>query len=75
MKNLLKIFSGFNKTRILIITVVIGSVILAFLKFLYPLTDLTQTVTFVVLISIIISIIIERLFNSKKNRKDDNTQF
>lgn len=53
--------SNISKTRMLILTVVFGSVLFAFIKLLYPQIDITQTASFVLVISIIASYVIEKL--------------
>jgi hypothetical protein len=63
MKKLTKV----NKTRMLILTVIIGSVILILLKWMYPLTDLTQLIAIVTIISIIFAYLVEIFIGSKKS--------
>jgi len=66
--------SNISKTRMLIITVVVGSVLLMFIKFLYPRIDITQAVTLVTVISIIVAYIIEKFIGYRKSRGKKNEQ-
>ena len=66
--------SNISKTRVLILTVVVGSVLLTFIKRLYPLIDITQTVALVTVISIIAAYIIEKFIGSIKSRGKKNGQ-
>jgi hypothetical protein len=64
--------SNISKTRMLILTVVVGSVLLTFIKLIYPRIDITQTVLFVTVISIIAAYIIEKFIGSKNTRGKKN---
>ena len=63
-----------SKTRMLIITVVVGSMLLTFIKLLYPRIDMTQTVSFVTVISIIAAYILERFIGYRNSRGKKNEQ-
>lgn len=66
--------SNINKTRMLILTVVVGSVLFTFIKLLYPRIDITQTVSLVTVISIIVAYIIERFIGSRHSGGKKNEQ-
>jgi uncharacterized membrane protein YdcZ (DUF606 family) len=66
--------SNITKTRMLILTVIVGSVLLTFMKLLYPRIDITQTVSFVVVISIIAAYIIEKFIGSRNSGGKKNEQ-
>jgi uncharacterized membrane protein YdcZ (DUF606 family) len=56
-----------SKARMLILTVLIGAVLLTFFKLLYPRIALTQTLTLVTVISIIIAFIIDKIISSRES--------
>ncbi|MBI4619638.1 MAG: hypothetical protein HY739_05700 [Desulfobacterales bacterium] len=64
--------SNISKTRMLILTVVVGSMLLTFIKLIYPRIDITQTILFVTVISIIAAYIIEKFIGSKNTRGKKN---
>lgn len=66
--------SNISKNRMLILTVVVGSILLVLIKLLYPLIDITQTVSFVIVISIIIAYIIEKYIGYRNSRERKNEQ-
>ncbi len=66
--------SNISKTRMLILIVIVGSVLLKFIKLLYPRIDITQTTSIMTIISIIVAYIIERFiggFRSSGEKKNE----
>ena len=59
--------SGISKTRMLIVTVITGAVLLTLLKFLYPQISLSHTWELVTVISIIIAFIVEMILGSRES--------
>ncbi len=66
--------SNINKTRMLIVTVIVGSVLLSLIKLIYPRIDPSQTASLVIVVSIISGFIIEKLIGNKKGKKDDKNK-
>ena len=66
--------SNINKTRMLIVTVIVGSVLLSLVKLIYPRIDPSQTASLVIVVSIISAFIIEKLIGNKKGKKDDKNK-
>ena len=53
--------TNISKSRLLILTVLIGAVLFTIVKLIYPLIDITQTASLVTVIAIITAYIIEKL--------------
>lgn len=66
--------SNISKTRMFILTVVVGAVLLTFIKLLYPLIDINKTVSFTLVISIIVAYITEKFIFYKNSRGKKNEQ-
>lgn len=66
--------SNINKTRMAILTVLIGAILLTLIKLLYQKIDITQTASFVVVISIIAAYIIDKFIGSRKSGGKKNEQ-
>ncbi len=55
-----------NKTRLLVLVLFIGVVLLSLFRHIYPLTDITEISLLIVLVSIIIAYIIEKFVFLRK---------